>query len=240
MSIISVKDLLEARIHFGHKVARWNPAMEPYIYGERRGIHIIDIRKTVSLLNDAYYFAREQAAKGKKFLFVGTKKQASSIIEEEAKKVGAFYVNTRWLGGTLTNFSTIKESIRKFNELSEQIALAEIHKKSKKEIAKLKAKKEKMEKYFSGLKNMTELPDVLYIVDAKKEMNAIHEANIMNIPVIAIIDTNGDPTLVNYPIPANDDAIESIQLITRIITAAIQEGMKNPIIDQEIPEKEEN
>ncbi len=240
MSIISVKDLLEARIHFGHKVARWNPAMEPYIYGERRGIHIIDIRKTVSLLNDAYYFAREQAAKGKKFLFVGTKKQASSIIEEEAKKVGAYYVNTRWLGGTLTNFSTIKESIRKFNELSEQIALAEIHKKSKKEIAKLKAKKEKMEKYFSGLKNMFELPDVLYIVDAKKEMNAIHEANIMNIPVIAVIDTNGDPTLVNYPIPANDDAIESIQLITRIITAAIQEGIKNPIVEQEIPEKEEN
>lgn len=240
MFIISVKDLLEARIHFGHRIARWNPAMEPYIYGERRGIHIIDIRKTVSLLNDAYNFAREQAAEGKKFLFVGTKKQASSIIEEEAKKVGAFYVNTRWLGGTLTNFSTIKESIRKFNELSEEIALAEIHRKSKKEIAKMKSKKEKMEKYFSGLKNMTELPDVLYIIDARKEMNAIHEANIMNIPVISVIDTNGDPTLVNYPIPANDDAIESIQLITRIITAAIQEGLKNPIIEEEIPEKEEN
>lgn len=238
MSIISVKDLLEARIHFGHRIARWNPAMEPYIYGERKGIHIIDIRKTVYLLNTAYNFARDQASLGKKFLFVGTKKQASSIIGEEAKKIGAFYVNTRWLGGTLTNFSTIKESIKKFNELSEQIALAEIHRKSKKEIAKMKAKKDKMEKYFSGLKNMTELPDVLYVVDARKEINAIHEANIMNIPVIAVIDTNGDPTLVNYPIPANDDAIESIQLITKVITAAIQEGIKNPQNEEPLQKEE--
>ena len=236
MALVTFKELLDARIHFGHKKSRWNPAMAPYIYTEKKGVHIIDIRKTMQLLNDAYYFARDMASRGKKFIFVGTKKQASEIIKEEAGKVGAFYVHTRWLGGTLTNFSTLKRSIDKYNELNRLFELGEFKDLTKKEIIKLQRKRDKMKKYFEGIKDMDRLPDVMYVVDIRKEINAVREARIVGIPVIGIVDTNSDPNLVDYPIPANDDAIESIQLITRVITSAIAEGLKMAV--DERPEKE--
>ena len=236
MALVTFKELLDARIHFGHKKSRWNPAMAPYIYTEKKGVHIIDIRKTMQLLNDAYYFARDMASRGKKFVFVGTKKQASEIIKEEAGKVGAFYVHTRWLGGTLTNFSTLKRSIDKYNELNRLFELGEFKDLTKKEIIKLQRKRDKMKKYFEGIKDMDRLPDVMYVVDIRKEINAVREARIVGIPVIGIVDTNSDPNLVDYPIPANDDAIESIQLITRVITSAIAEGLKMAV--DERPEKE--
>ena len=236
MALVTFKELLDARIHFGHKKSRWNPAMAPYIYTEKKGVHIIDIRKTMQLLNDAYYFARDVASRGKKFIFVGTKKQASEIIKEEAGKVGAFYVHTRWLGGTLTNFSTLKKSIDKYNELNRLFELGEFKNLTKKEIIKLQRKRDKMKKYFEGIKDMDRLPDVMYVVDIRKEINAVREARIVGIPVIGIVDTNSDPNLVDYPIPANDDAIESIQLITRVITSAIAEGLKMAV--DERPEKE--
>ena len=239
MALVTFKELLDARIHFGHKRSRWNPAMAPYIYGEKKGVHIIDIRKTMQLLNDAYYFARDMASRGKKFVFVGTKKQASEIIKEEAGKVGAFYVHTRWLGGTLTNFSTLKRSIDKYNELNRLFELGEFKNLTKKEIIKLQRKRDKMKKYFEGIKDMDRLPDVMYVVDIRKEINAVREARIVGIPVIGIVDTNSDPNLVDYPIPANDDAIESIQLITRVISSAIAEGLKMAVDEQPEKEREE-
>ena len=239
MALVTFKELLDARIHFGHKKSRWNPAMAPYIYTEKKGVHIIDIRKTMQLLNDAYYFARDMASRGKKFVFVGTKKQASEIIKEEAGKVGAFYVHTRWLGGTLTNFSTLKKSIDKYNELNRLFELGEFKNLTKKEIIKLQRKRDKMKKYFEGIKDMDRLPDVMYVVDIRKEINAVREARIVGIPVIGIVDTNSDPNLVDYPIPANDDAIESIQLITRVISSAIAEGLKMAVDEQPEKEREE-
>ncbi len=237
MALVTFKELLDARIHFGHKRSRWNPAMAPYIYGEKKGVHIIDIRKTMHLLNDAYYFARDMASQGKKFIFVGTKKQASEIIKEEAERVGAFYVHTRWLGGTLTNFSTLKKSIDKYNELNRLFELGEFKNLTKKEIIKLQRKRDKMTKYFEGIKDMVRIPDVMYVVDIRKEINAVREARIVGIPVIGIVDTNSDPNLVDYPIPANDDAIESIQLITRVITSAIAEGLKMAVDERPGKEK---
>ena len=239
MALVTFKELLDARIHFGHKKSRWNPAMAPYIYTEKKGVHIIDIRKTMQLLNDAYYFARDMASRGKKFVFVGTKKQASEIIKEEAGKVGAFYVHTRWLGGTLTNFSTLKRSIDKYNELNRLFELGEFKDLTKKEIIKLQRKRDKMKKYFEGIKDMDRIPDVMYVVDIRKEINAVREARIVGIPVIGIVDTNSDPNLVDYPIPANDDAIESIQLITRVISSAIAEGLKMAVDEQPEKEREE-
>ena len=239
MALVTFKELLDARIHFGHKKSRWNPAMAPYIYTEKKGVHIIDIRKTMQLLNDAYYFARDMASQGKKFIFVGTKKQASEIIKEEAGKVGAFYVHTRWLGGTLTNFSTLKKSIDKYNELNRLFELGEFKNLTKKEIIKLQRKRDKMKKYFEGIKDMVRIPDVMFVVDIRKEINAVREARIVGIPVIGIVDTNSDPNLVDYPIPANDDAIESIQLITRVITSAIAEGLKMAVDEQPEKEREE-
>jgi len=237
LALVTFKELLDARIHFGHKRSRWNPAMAPYIYGEKKGVHIIDIRKTMHLLNDAYYFARDMASQGKKFIFVGTKKQASEIIKEEAERVGAFYVHTRWLGGTLTNFSTLKKSIDKYNELNRLFELGEFKNLTKKEIIKLQRKRDKMTKYFEGIKDMVRIPDVMYVVDIRKEINAVREARIVGIPVIGIVDTNSDPNLVDYPIPANDDAIESIQLITRVITSAIAEGLKMAVDERPGKEK---
>lgn len=239
MALVTFKELLDARIHFGHKRSRWNPAMAPYIYGEKKGVHIIDIRKTMHLLNDAYYFARDMASQGKKFIFVGTKKQASEIIKEEAERVGAFYVHTRWLGGTLTNFSTLKKSIDKYNELNRLFELGEFKNLTKKEIIKLQRKRDKMTKYFEGIKDMVRIPDVMYVVDIRKEINAVREARIVGIPVIGIVDTNSDPNLVDYPIPANDDAIESIQLITKVITSAIAEGLKMAVDEQPEKKREE-
>jgi len=223
---LQFKDLLDARAHFGHKKRNWNPKMEPFIYTEKNGLHIIDLRRSVELLKEAYRAVNNIAAKGGEFLFVGTKKQAQNILEETAKRVNASYVKERWLGGTLTNFSVIRNSINKYNQLCEQIEQEDFQKLSSKMQSRLLRQKNKMEKHFDGIQNMEKLPDLLYVIDVRREDIAIKEANLLEIPVVAIIDTNSDPEMVDYPIPANDDAIESIKLITNIIETAIVEGKK--------------
>jgi small subunit ribosomal protein S2 len=234
---LQFKDLLDARAHFGHRRRNWNPKMEQFIYTEKDGLHIIDLRKSVELLKNAYRIVSNTAAKGGEFLFVGTKKQAQNIIAEAAKRVTVSYVKERWLGGTLTNFNVIKNSINKYNELCEQIEQENFEELPTKTKSHLLKQKEKMEKHFDGIQNMEKLPDLLYVVDVKKEDIAIKEANLLEIPVVAIIDTNSDPEMIDYPIPANDDAIESIKLITNIIETAIIEGKKRFEEDQQ--EKEE-
>lgn len=224
MPLLHFKDLLDARAHFGHKKSNWNPKMKPYIYTQKDGLHIIDLRKSMQLLREAYNMVSKAAADGADFLFVGTKKQAADVIEEAALRIGTSYVNERWLGGTLTNFNVIRRSIDKYNELCERIEQEEFLKLPKKEQIRLKRKEEKMEHHFRGIQNMERVPDVLYVVDVINEEIAIKEAHLLEIPVVAIIDTNSDPELVDYPIPANDDAIESIRLITSVIETAILEG----------------
>lgn len=218
------KDLLEARAHFGHKKRNWNPKMEPYIYTHKNGLHIIDLRKSVEMLRNAYQAISNIAAEGGEFLFVGTKRQARNIVKEAALRVGASYVNERWLGGTLTNYKVIRKSIKKYNELVEKTESEEFDELSPKKQSKLLRQRDKMERHFEGIKEMKGTPDLLYVVDVVHEDIAIKEANILGIPVVAITDTNSDPETVNYPIPANDDAIESIKLITGIIETAIDEG----------------
>jgi len=224
VALLQFKDLLDARAHFGHKQSSWNPKMKPYIYTQKNGLHIIDLRKSVQLLREAYSVVSNAAAEGAEFLFVGTKKQSADLIEESALRGGIPYVNERWLGGTLTNFNVIRRSINKYNELCEQIEREEFEELSKKEQIRLKRKRDKMAHHFKGIRNMERVPDVLYVVDVINEDIAIKEAHLLEIPVVAIIDTNSDPDLVNYPIPANDDAIESIRLITSVIETAIVEG----------------
>jgi len=236
---LQFKDLLDARAHFGHKKRNWNPKMEPFIYTEKNGLHIIDLRRSVELLKEAYRAVNNIAAKGGEFLFVGTKKQAQNILEETAKRVNASYVKERWLGGTLTNFSVIRNSINKYNQLCEQIEQEDFQKLSSKMQSRLLRQKNKMEKHFDGIQNMEKLPDLLYVIDVRREDIAIKEANLLEIPVVAIIDTNSDPEMVDYPIPANDDAIESIKLITNIIETAIVEGKKRFKEEQSIKDKEE-
>jgi len=236
---LQFKDLLDARAHFGHKKRNWNPKMEPFIYTEKNGLHIIDLRRSVELLKEAYRAVNNIAAKGGEFLFVGTKKQAQNILEETAKRVNASYVKERWLGGTLTNFSVIRNSINKYNQLCEQIEQEDFQKLSSKMQSRLLRQKNKMEKHFDGIQNMEKLPDLLYVIDVRREDIAIKEANLLEIPVVAIIDTNSDPEMVDYPIPANDDAIESIKLITNIIETAIVEGKKRFEEKQSIKDKEE-
>jgi small subunit ribosomal protein S2 len=236
---LQFKDLLDARAHFGHRRRNWNPKMEPYIYTEKDGLHIIDLRKSVELLKDAYRIVANIAAKGGEFLFVGTKKQAQNIIEEAAKRVNASYVKERWLGGTLTNFSVIRNSINKYNELCEQIGQENFQELPTKTQSRLLRQRDKMKKHFDGIQKMEKLPNLLYVIDVEQEDIAIKEANLLEIPVVAIIDTNSDPEMVDYPIPANDDAIESIKLITNIIETAIIEGKKRFEDEQQIKEKEE-
>jgi small subunit ribosomal protein S2 len=236
---LQFKDLLDARAHFGHRRRNWNPKMEPYIYTEKDGLHIIDLRKSVELLKDAYRIVSNIAAKGGEFLFVGTKKQAQNIIEEAAKRVNASYVKERWLGGTLTNFSVIRNSINKYNDLCQQTEQEDFNELQTKTQSRLLRQRDKMKKHFDGIQNMEKTPDLLYVIDVKQEEIAIKEANLLEIPVVAIIDTNSDPEMVDYPIPANDDAIESIKLITNIIETAIIEGRKRFDEEQQIKEKEE-
>lgn len=236
---LQFKDLLDARAHFGHKKRNWNPKMEPFIYTEKNGLHIIDLRRSVELLKEAYRVVNNITAKGGEFLFVGTKKQAQNILEETAKRVNASYVKERWLGGTLTNFSVIRNSINKYNQLCEQIEQEDFQKLSSKMQSRLLRQKNKMRKHFDGIQNMEKLPDLLYVIDVRREDIAIKEANLLEIPVVAIIDTNSDPEMVDYPIPANDDAIESIKLITNIIETAIVEGKKRFKEEQSIKDKEE-
>ncbi len=224
MPVASMIELLEAGVHFGHQTQRWNPKMKPYIYGARNGIYVLDLRKTTDLLDEAYAVVREFASRNKNVLFVGTKKQAAEVVAEEAKRVGAYYINRRWLGGMLTNFDTIRGRINKLRELEDFMNSGHAEKLPKKEIAKLNRELGKLSKTLGGIKDMRGLPDLIFIVDQKKEDIAIKEANKLNIPVICLADTNADPDGINYIIPGNDDAIRSIKLITSKLADAVLEG----------------
>ena len=222
--VISMKELLEAGVHFGHQVKRWNPKMKKYIFGERNGIYIIDLQKTLKGLEDACNFVREVAAKGEHVLFVGTKRQAQDAIQEEAQRAGAFYVNQRWLGGMLTNFSTIKKSIGRLKNIEKMKEDGTYEALSKKEVAAYEKERMRLEKYLGGIKEMNGLPGVIFIVDPKKERIAVAEARKLSIPVVAIVDTNCDPDEVDFVIPGNDDAIRAIKLIASKIAEALLEG----------------
>ena len=226
MPTASMIELLEAGVHFGHQTQRWNPKMKPYIYGARNGIYVLDLRKTTDLLDEAYAAVREFASRGKNVLFVGTKKQAAEVVAEEALRAGAYYINRRWLGGMLTNFDTIRSRINKLRELEDFMNSGHAEKMPKKEIAKLNRELGKLSKTLGGIKDMRGLPDIIFIVDQKKEDIAIKEANKLNIPVICLADTNADPDGINYIIPGNDDAIRSIKLITSKLADAVLEGKK--------------
>lgn len=221
-----MKSLLEAGVHFGHQTRRWNPKMKPYIFTERNGIYILDLQQSLSLIEKAYDYVRDLAAKGGVILFVGTKKQAQEAIAEEAKRVQMPYVNYRWLGGMLTNFTTIKKRIDYLKELEAMEAEDKFEQLTKKEVLKIKAEKEKLERNIGGIKTLERLPDALFVVDTKKERIAVREACRLEIPIVAIVDTNCDPDEVNYVIPGNDDAIRSISLITHVIANAIEEGLQ--------------
>jgi small subunit ribosomal protein S2 len=219
-----IEDLLLAGSHFGHLTRRWNPKMKKYIFMERNGIHIIDLKKTSQLIDDAYNAVAKLVSDGKKILFVGTKKQAKAIIKEQAERCDSFYVCERWLGGMLTNFNTVRKSIKKLTDLQKDEESGNIEKYVKKERLIMTREKEKLEKVLNGIAKMTKLPGAIFIVDIKKEHIAIDEAKKLNIPTIAIVDTNCDPDLVDYIIPANDDAVKSIEIITKTISDAILEG----------------
>ena len=224
MAIISMKQLLEAGVHFGHQTRRWNPKMAEYIFTERNGIYIIDLQKTVKKVEEAYYFIREVAMNGQGILFVGTKKQAQDSIKDEAIRSEQFYVNARWLGGMLTNFKTIRKRIDRLKELTQMEEEGMFGVLPKKEVIKLKHEMAKLEKYLGGIKDMKELPGALFVVDPRKERNAILEARKIGIPVVAIVDTNCDPDEVDYVIPGNDDAIRAVKLIAAKMADAVIEG----------------
>ena len=221
MSVISMKQLLEAGVHFGHQTRRWNPKMAPYIFAERNGIYIIDLQKTVKKVDEAYAAVADMIADGGEILFVGTKKQAQDSIKEEAERCGMFYVNQRWLGGMLTNFETIKTRIARLKALEKMQEDGTFEVLPKKEVANLMHEMEKLEKNLGGIKEMTKIPDVMFIVDPRKERIAIQEAHTLGIPVVAIVDTNCDPEEVDYVIPGNDDAIRAVKLIAGKIADAV-------------------
>jgi small subunit ribosomal protein S2 len=224
MSIISMKQLLEAGVHFGHQTRRWNPKMAPYIFTERNGIYIIDLQKTVKKLEEAYEFVKQLSMDDGTILFVGTKKQAQDSVKEEAERCGMYYVNQRWLGGMLTNFKTIRGRIERLKALEKMEEDGTFDVLPKKEVIKLKKEQEKLEKYLGGIKDMSRLPSALFIVDPKKEAIAIAEAKSLDIPVVAIVDTNCDPEEVDYAIPGNDDAIRAVKLIASKMADAVIEG----------------
>ena len=224
MAVVSMKQLLEAGVHFGHQTRRWNPKMDTYIYTERNGIYIIDLQKTVKKLEEAYTFIRDIAANGGNVLFVGTKKQAQDAIKEEAARCGGYYVNARWLGGMLTNFRTMRTRIDRLAQLRKMEEDGTFAMLPKKEVIKHQAEIEKLEKYLGGVKEMKKIPAALFIVDPRKERNAIAEARKLNIPIVAIVDTNCDPDEIDYVIPGNDDAIRAIRLIAAAMASAAIEG----------------
>ena len=244
MPVISMKQLLEAGVHFGHQSNKWNPKMKKYIFTTRNDIHIINLEDTSSLCDSAYYFIRDMVASGKNVLFVGTKKQAQEAIMEEAKRCGMFYIVNRWLGGTLTNFKTIKLRIARLNKLNQMEQVGEFEFLPKKEVAKLKAERDKLEKALGGIKDMPELPGLLFVVDPKKEHIAVKEARTLGIPVVGIVDTNCDPDDVDYPIPANDDAIRSVKLIVSAMADAVIEAKEGvsprTITEEEMTENKED
>ncbi len=224
MAVITMKQLLEAGVHFGHQTRRWNPKMKEYIFTERNGIYIVDLQRTVRMVEEAYNFIREVAFQGGKVLFVGTKKQAQESIREEAERCGMFYVNQRWLGGMLTNFKTIKKRIDRLLELERMEEDGTFDVLTKKEVSRLVHEKEKLDKFLGGIKGMQDLPDAVYIVDPRKERIAVAEARKLGIPIVAIVDTNCDPDEVDYIIPGNDDAIRAVRLITSKMADAVLEG----------------
>ncbi len=224
MGVIQMKQLLEAGVHFGHQTRRWNPKMAEYIFTERNGIYIIDLQKTAKKIEEAYFFVRDIVADGGTVLFVGTKKQAQDAIREEAERTGMYYVNARWLGGMLTNFKTIKRRVDRLYQLKKMNEDGTMELLPKKEVLKLNLEEERLEKYLGGIKEMKEIPAAMFVVDPRKEKNAIAEAHKLGIPVIAIVDTNCDPEEADYPIPGNDDAIRAVKLIVSTIGNAIIEG----------------
>ncbi|MBQ6908402.1 MAG: 30S ribosomal protein S2 [Clostridia bacterium] len=240
-NVIAMKQLLEAGVHFGHQTRRWNPKMAEYIFTERNGIYIIDLQKTVKKVEEAYYFIRDIAANGDDILFVGTKKQAQDSIKEEAERVGMYYVNARWLGGMMTNFKTIQKRIDRLAQINKMEEEGTFDLLPKKEVIKLKAQRDKLEKYLGGIKEMKKLPGALFVVDPRKEHIAITEAKKLGIPVVAIVDTNCDPDDVDYVIPGNDDAIRAVKLIASTIANAIIEGRQGedalPVREEEADEE---
>ncbi|MCK5241319.1 30S ribosomal protein S2 [bacterium] len=235
---ISMKQLLEAGVHFGHQTRRWNPKMARYIYGERNGIYIIDLQKTVKKLKEASRFVKEKAASGEKIVFVGTKKQAKDSVMDEAKRCNMFFVNQRWLGGTLTNFQTIKKTIKRMKELERMLADGSMDSLPKKERLQASKELEKMERSLGGIKDMDELPGAIFVVDTKKEHNAIAEGRKLGIPIVGIVDTNCDPDEVDYIIPGNDDAIRAVRLISSIMAESALEGAEVHRLEMERRQKE--
>ena len=229
MSNISLSELLEAGVHFGHKSYRWNPKMFPYIYSEVNNIHILDLVQSATLLNEATKYLKQTATEGKTFLFIGTKRQASTLIAQEAKRCESYYVNHRWLGGMLTNWSTLKDRIAKLKSLEQQEADNTFDLLTKKEASLRRKELQKLRKHLDGIKNMKRVPDIAIIVDQKREMTAIRECRKLGIPVVSILDTNCDPDLVDIPVPGNDDAVRSIKLILKTLTDSILNGKLNTI-----------
>ena len=240
MSVISMKQLLEAGVHFGHQTRRWNPKMKPYIYTERNGIYIIDLQKSVGMVDDAYNAIGDCVANGGKILFVGTKKQAQDSIKSEAERCGMYYVNERWLGGMLTNFSTIQTRIATLKKYEAMEADGTFDVLPKKEVAQLKKEMDKLQKNLGGIKNMKKLPDAIFVVDPKKERICIQEAHILGIPLFGIVDTNCDPEELDYVIPGNDDAIRAVKLIVAKMADAVIEANQGEATDVEYSEDVEN
>lgn len=238
MAVVAMKQLLEAGVHFGHQTRRWEPRMAEYIFQARNGIHIIDLQKTSKKIDEAYAFVKEQAEEGKTVLFVGTKKQAQECIKEAAEKCGMYYVDQRWLGGMLTNFNTIKSRIKRLKDLEKMSEDGTFEVLPKKEVINLKKEMDKLESNLGGIKNMEEIPGVIFLVDPKKERNAVLEARKLNIPLVGIIDTNCNPEDLDYPIPGNDDAIRAVKLITDVMANAVIEGKQGESFEQEMVSEE--
>jgi small subunit ribosomal protein S2 len=224
MPVLGLAQMLEAGVHFGHQARRWNPKMSEYIFTERNGVHIIDLVQTAQLMDDAYYYVRSAAESGKRFLFVGTKRQAAGIVAQEALRCGSYYVNQRWLGGMLTNWTTIKTRIDRLKDLERRHDSGVFELLPKQEASKLRRELEKLEKYLGGLKSMNKLPDVVIMIDVRREYNAVQECQKLGLPIVSLLDTNCDPDWVDIPIPANDDAIRSIKLVVGKLADAIYEG----------------
>ncbi|MFW5984750.1 MAG: 30S ribosomal protein S2 [Halanaerobiaceae bacterium] len=238
MSVVNMKQLLEAGVHFGHQTRRWNPKMEDYIFTERNGIYIIDLQQTVKLIDKAFNFVKEQAADNKQVLFVGTKRQAQETVQIEAERCGMPYVNERWLGGMLTNYQTISKRIDRLEEIEEMEEEGLFEVLPTKEVSELKREHDKLQKFLGGIRDMDGIPDVIYITDARKESIAVAEARKLNIPIVSIVDTNCDPDLIDYKIPGNDDAIRAVKLISKVIADAVLEGKQGEQVQEEEMDEE--
>lgn len=239
MAVVSLAQLLESGVHFGHQTRRWNPKMSPYIFTARNGVHIIDLVQTAQLMDSAYNYVRTASEQGKKFLFIGTKRQAAGIIAQEASRCGAYYVNQRWLGGMLTNWATIKNRVERLKELERLEETGNIDLRPKKEGSVLRRELERLQKYLGGIKMMRKVPDIVLIVDQRREYNAVQECQKLRIPIISLLDTNCDPDVVDIPIPANDDAIRSIKLIVGKLADAIYEGRHGQLDGEDQDEYED-